>query len=487
MTFNLAVQNLSKNKKNSAVIAVLIAVIIFIFFIGNIMLEKSNISLYKSFNESLTGDVVIQKKGDVTMNLFGANTPVIDNYFEIPVLPSYNTILDIVRAEKGVFAFTSQVSGRAFADINNVREAALLCGIDVSSYFSMFPGIFLQEGRFLNNGESGAMITEERAKRIMEKSGAYPQIGDTIVFTSGGSLGFKIRAVPVVGIFNYRNPGLFMNEIIIIDAQTVRVLNSIQVASSSDIKLSDDAEKLLSSDIDDIFNFEYNEKNSLYAAVNNEEGFSADLLQSHLTQSRLNTESEVIGGDWNFIIINLDKNINVKSFIKSINKKLALYETMAADWRSSAGTSTILLLLIQILFNAGMLLVCVAGIITVINIILISVFRRTREIGTLRAIGASDLYIKSMIFFENILLSAFAGIAGIFAGFLFIKWINSLGFIIPNELISSLLGGDSLNLIFIPHIAFASFILSVLLGVVCSIYPIQVTLKIEPIEAVRRG
>ena len=485
MSFFLAIRNIYKNKKNSVIIALLIALICFIFFIGNIIIGKSNISLYNSFNKSLTGDVVIQKKGDITMNLFGANSPVISEFFEIPVLPNYDEIMDIVSKEKNITGITKQISGRAYLDILNVRDAALLCGIDAQTYFPMFPGIILEEGRLLNSDEYGAMITKERADRIKNQSGVYPNIGDTLLFTTGGAFGFKIRAVPIVGIFRYENPGLFMNEIIIIDPQTVRVLNSVQVASSSDIELDEEAEYFLTTDIDEIFNTDA----SRTTGQSNQSAFSVEFLHNWLTEAKPqnNDPTQLMGGSWNFIIINLDKNVDVKFFINSLNAKLEPYNVIAVDWRSSAGTSTILLLLIQVLFNAGMFLVCIAGIITVINIILISVFRRTREIGTLRAIGASNFYIRSLIFYENIILSIAAGAAGIFAGVLFINWVNSLGYVIPNDLISSLLGGNVLNLVFIPSIAFLSFLLSIILGIIVSIYPVQVTLKIEPIEAVRQG
>ncbi|MCL2443459.1 MAG: FtsX-like permease family protein [Treponema sp.] len=351
--------------------------------------------------------------------------------------------------------------------------------MDAQTYFSMFPGIILEEGRFLLNGEYGAMITSERARKIETLSGQYPQVGTPLLFTSGGTYGFKIREVPLVGIFSYINPGLFMNEIIIIDPQTVRVLNSIQVASSSEVNLSEDSMFLLTADIDDIFNMEIDYQST-------EDEFSADFLQSWLAESVIE-DTNAVGGDWNFIIINLDNKKNTKAFINSINKKIEPYGVVAVDWRVSAGTFAVLMQLIQVLFNAGMILVCVAGIITVINIILISVFRRTREIGTLRAMGVSDSYISSLVLLENIILSAFAGAAGILFGFIFIKWINYLSIEIRNDLIASMLGSQVLNFEFILHVALISFFTAVLLGIIVSIYPIRVTLKIEPVEAVRQG
>jgi len=482
MVFFLALRNIVKNKFNNAIIALLVAIIIFIFFIGNSVIERSNLGLHQAFNNSLTGDVVIQKKADVTMNLFGANTPIIDPFYTIPALPAFDYVMEIVRGEKGIKGITSQVSGKAFLDIHGIRDTVLICGVDTQTYFPLFSGIILEEGRFIKDGEFGAMITMERAQRIERQSGIYPKIGESILFTSGGSLGFKIREVPLVGIFSYQNPGLFMNEIIFTDPQTVRTLNSIQVASSSEIELDDITLMLLTADINDIFFIDTLGSNTII-----EDGFSPDYLSSWLSANRIDNNADVIGGDWNFIIISLEDKTSYRAFIRSINKKIESYGVVAVDWRTAVGISAILLLFIQILFNAGMFLVCVAGVITVINIILISVFRRTREIGTLRAIGASDLYVSSLILNENVILSVFAGAAGIFTGSLFINWINSLSFRIPNDLIASLLGGPVLALEFVPNIAFFSFLMAVLLGIIVSIYPVNVTLKIEPIEAVRQG
>jgi ABC-type lipoprotein release transport system permease subunit len=491
MIFFMVLRNIARNKKNSIFITLLIAIITFLFFIGNSVIGKSNLGLHQAFVQNMTGDVVLQAKTDVTMNLFGANTPIIDDLFSIPVLPAYDAVMEIVRAEQGVgskriapngIGITSQVSGKAYLDILDVREPVLLCGIDADSYFTLFPGITIEEGRPIRSGEYGAMITTERAKRIEARCGQYPRLGTPLLLTTGSNIGFKIREVPLIGIFSYTNPGQFMNEIVIIDPQTVRVLNSIQVAGDSDIKLNESAVSLLDANTDDIFN-------DFFASDAGETAgeFTSDTLRAYLSETKTEETSDLSGGDWNFIILALEKGKNARSFITSLNKKIEPYGVTAVDWRVAAGISAILLLIIQALFNMGIFLMCVAGVITTINILLIGVFRRTREIGTLRAIGASDIYIASLVLQENLVLTIFGGAVGIFGGVLFIKWINSLSVIIPNELIASLLGGNVLSLGFIPHIAVLTFILAVVLGAVVSIYPIQVVVKVKPMEAVRHG
>jgi len=481
MIFFLVLRNIARNKKNSAIVALLIAVITFLFFIGNSVIGRSNQGIRQAFIHSLTGDVVIEKKGDITMNLFGANTPIIDEYFSIPVIPAYDAVLEIAASDNGIDGITSQVSGKAYLDLLGIREPVLLCGINAGTYFSLFSGILLEEGRFLQDGEYGAMITAERARRIETKSGMYPQIGSPLLLTSGGTVGFKIREVPLVGIYSYQNPGQFMNEIVIVDPQTVRVLNSIQVAASYEMEAGDDYLNLLNIDLDEMFGNAFDQPQTFDDAE-----FSAGMLENYLSETK-DDGMNLIGGDWNFIIIKLKDGVSSSSFISSLNKKLESYSAVAVDWRIAAGTSAILLLLIQALFNAGLFLVCVAGIITAINILLISVFRRTREIGTLRAIGASDFFIRFLVMLENITVSVIAAFTGIAGGFIFLRWVNSLAYQIPNNLLSSLLGGSVLTLEFMPNVAGVSFALAVILGIVASIYPMEATVRIEPMEALRQG
>ncbi|MDR2370858.1 MAG: FtsX-like permease family protein [Treponema sp.] len=486
MIFLIAFRNIIRNKKNSFVVILLIAVITFLFFIGNSLIGRSERSLHESFAESLTGDAVIQKSEEITMNLFGANTPVIDEFFAIPVMPAYAAVMDVVRAEPGIAGITSQVSCKAYLDFAGVRETALLAGIDAGSYFPLFEGITLEEGRFIASGEYGGMITAERADRIAQKTGVRPVAGDPMLFTSAGKTGFKIREVPLTGIFRYRNPGQFMNEVILVDPQTARVLAAIQVASS-DAGVDKEALDLLDVSMDGIFGgASAGEGEYPAGAFSGEAGFSVEKLSSFLSSN----QEEVIpsaGGDWNFIILKFKKGLPAQAVIASLNKKLAPYGVRAVNWRAAAGFSAIIVLLVQALFNSGMFLVSVAGIIASVNILLISVFRRTREIGTLRAIGAEDAYIRSLVLGENGLLAFLAGLLGVCGGYVFIRCINSLDLRIPNTLIASLLGGETVSLVFFPDTAALSLTAAVVLGLAASLYPVETAVRIDPMEAVRQG
>jgi ABC-type antimicrobial peptide transport system permease subunit len=214
---------------------------------------------------------------------------------------------------------------------------------------------------------------------------------------------------------------------------------------------------------------------------------SPDALAGFLSSFNGNESEELVGGDWNFIILRLEPGVRPGKVIASLNEKVSGMGALAVNWRIAAGNSAILLLLVQSLFNGGIFLMSAAGIIAAVNILLISVFRRTREIGTLRAIGAGDGYIRLLVLGENLILAAAAGALGILAGALRIYAVNSARVTIPNNIIASLLGGSVLNLHFIPSIASFSFAVAVFLGLASSVFPVETAVRINPIVAVTQG
>jgi ABC-type lipoprotein release transport system permease subunit len=484
MIFSLSARNITRNKRNSLIVILLIGVITCLFFTGNSVMQRSDRGLRETYVENLTGDIVIQKITDVTMNLFGANTPIIEDYFTIPVLPAYDAILEEVHNVPGVDLVTSQISAQAALDYKGYRGGALLCGVDPATYFSLFPGIIIEEGRQLQAGEYGAMITAQRAGLIEKATGVRPVPGDSLLFTTGGIVGFRIREVPLAGIFSYKSSGQFMEEIILLDPQSARYLSSIQVASGN-VEIPDATREILENDLDDIFNGGEEEAGGSGTPG---KGFSVDELISLLGSGGDSPAAgEEQGGDWNFIIIRVQEGWPASKTIDDLNGRLLPYGVRAIGWRTAAGVSALLVLLVQSLFNAGIVLVSIAGIITIINLLLISVFRRTREIGTLRAIGASDGYIRALILGENFVLSLVAGLFGVAGGGALMYIINKMRITIANELLASLFGGRVLTMEFLPGVAFTAFIVAVLVGVLASLYPVQKAVKIEPIVAVRRG
>lgn len=115
------------------------------------------------------------------------------------------------------------------------------------------------------------------------------------------------------------------------------------------------------------------------------------------------------------------------------------------------------------------------GGIGIMNIMLISVHQRIREVGLRKAVGARTRHIITQFLVESIFITFIGGILGIFFGIL----LSFLASIIINAL------GYTWQFI----ISFGSIILatsvSILIGVVFGLYPAIKASKISPIEALR--
>jgi putative ABC transport system permease protein len=122
------------------------------------------------------------------------------------------------------------------------------------------------------------------------------------------------------------------------------------------------------------------------------------------------------------------------------------------------------------------LLACIASVsllvggIGIMNIMLVSVTERTREIGIRMAIGARSSAVRSQFLIESIVLSVMGGLIGILLGI-------SLSLAIP-----TLLGWPTL----ISTLAIVGSVLfSVAVGVFFGYYPARKAASLDPIEALR--
>lgn len=111
------------------------------------------------------------------------------------------------------------------------------------------------------------------------------------------------------------------------------------------------------------------------------------------------------------------------------------------------------------------------GGIGIMNIMLVSVTERTKEIGLRKAIGAQRSNILSQFLSESVVISAVGGVMGLILG-----WLITI-------LLSSLLGwGTSISI----SSVILSFMFSAMTGVVFGVYPAKKASHLNPIDALRK-
>ncbi len=112
------------------------------------------------------------------------------------------------------------------------------------------------------------------------------------------------------------------------------------------------------------------------------------------------------------------------------------------------------------------------GGIGIMNIMLVSVAERNREIGIRKALGASNGHIVAQFLIESLAMSVGGGIIGYGAGYL-------LGFILSRSLLT-------FDPLFSWHIAVIALGASVIIGTLFGLYPAIRAARKDPIEALRQ-
>ncbi|MBR5908773.1 MAG: FtsX-like permease family protein, partial [Schwartzia sp.] len=112
----------------------------------------------------------------------------------------------------------------------------------------------------------------------------------------------------------------------------------------------------------------------------------------------------------------------------------------------------------------------IVGGIGIMNIMMVSVTERTREIGIRKALGATFKDIMTQFLIESVVIGVIGGVLGIFFG------------IVAAQLISKF--GDFQTVITVAPILL-SFAFSVGIGLFFGIYPARKAALLDPIEALR--
>ncbi len=134
-------------------------------------------------------------------------------------------------------------------------------------------------------------------------------------------------------------------------------------------------------------------------------------------------------------------------------------ETVAA----TVGTMTIMVAAIAAIS-------LIVGGVGIMNIMLVSVTERTREIGIRLAIGALAREVQLQFLTEAVVLCCFGGLVGILLGF-------ALSFSLSSAL--------QISYVFDPFINTLSFAISALIGIIFGYFPARRASRLDPIEALR--
>lgn len=130
------------------------------------------------------------------------------------------------------------------------------------------------------------------------------------------------------------------------------------------------------------------------------------------------------------------------------------------------------------------LLTLLGGVVSVSNIMLITVRERTREFGIRRALGAHPLAILREVMLESVLITAFFGYMGIFLGVLATEWLDaSYGRQVVDVGVGQ--GVVFLNPTVDMRIALQALVVLIVAGLVAGYYPARKAIRARVVDALK--
>lgn len=200
------------------------------------------------------------------------------------------------------------------------------------------------------------------------------------------------------------------------------------------------------------------------------------VFEKYFPRNRTSIYSRVYGG---YSIEIKPKTSNIEKTLDDVRELMRRRHglTFDEDDDFALNTQQVLMELYQNLTKVGFIAIIaiaaislVVGGIGIMNIMLVSVAERTREIGIRKAVGASNQYILSQFLIESVLLALVGGLIGIVFGMLLAALISA---------ISPLKAAVSLWMIAL------GFGFSASVGIFFGIYPARKAASLNPIEALR--
>ena len=324
-------------------------------------------------------------------------------------------------------------------------------------------------------------------------------IGDTFVLKSFGKGGY-VRSVPVKVYGTFRFQGLDKSPITgafnLVDMTSFRELYGLvtpeSLAELDEMKKDAGIKDVTAENAEDAL---FGEESDLVAAGEAKafEGMKENSLEQARTQyaetiaDRAYTQEEIDSG----LVINAAVLLKDARLSEATGKEMEATLSSVGlgikvtGWRDASGIVGIMIMLFNVVLVAATFIFTLVSLIIVNNALMMSTLQRTGEIGTMRAVGASQGVIRRMIGLEAVLLALIFGGAAVVTAVALLAAFSG-GFPVVSDFMQFLAGGT----VFIPKLTVSALLIGVgftlFSGIFSTIYPTWIATRITPREAMAR-
>lgn len=506
IVLTIAFRNLKEHKAKTAIVGLLVAFAITLLVAGNSFMDSVTNGMRSSYAGNYTGDLIVHGLSENSFSLIQTGPTA----KALPLVPGYSTLKDAVTSAPGAEAVMPLLAGSASISINEESAGmSFLWGVDFVDYQQMFPdSLTFVEGGFPEAPGAFIILSEAVQLSLQEETRRAIGTGDAVVLGEIGASGTRLREVLVAGVFRFERGGSQLDRVSIVDAQTLRSLKGISTISR---QIADNQSTTgtagIGAGIGDASGGQFAvDTGQAMGSISEDELFGLDLMDIIETDSgnsvTAGMDYDSILGDlsvrdkyastdsdaWHFLLVRLSDPGQYKAAETYINAAIteAGLEAGVSDWRWGAGMVAELVFYIQVIFNVIVLVISIVAVIIIMNTLVISVTERIPEIGTIRAIGGSKNFVRSMIAVETLTISIIFGLFGMILGSGLIGLANLKGIRSGNMFAQLLFGGEVLR----PLVSWSAVVISIVataaIGTLASLYPSSVALRITPVQAMRK-
>jgi putative ABC transport system permease protein len=491
----MAVRNIREHRSKSLIIGILLAVGTLTLVVGTAFINASEVGIRSTFSDVYTGDIFISgTSSDGSVSLFGVTSP--GGMAQTPTIPDYEKVISIVKSTPHLAKTSSLATG--FAQVTREDSATsekasqgkiqpqdrflFLFGVDSASYWDLFDAIDIVSGKKLQPGQPGLMISEGQMAKFSEWLGKPLSIGDTILIQGFSTIGFRLRELPIVGVFRLKEQGASPEQLAYIDIESLRVMSGMTVGANEPIQLKPEETNMLSTDNPDALFGE-----DLLVTSETSKSLDVNAIAAEISKPGAVNPLQADEGAWQFIVGKVDSPRNISRTIVSLNQSFAKegIQAVAGNWQTASGPYGQSVDVVRIVFAVAIIILSIVAIIIIMNTFLISVIERTSEIGTMRAIGAGKGFVRSMFAAEATVLAAVSASIGAALGLLLTAVLRALHIEATNQFFLILFGGRYMNPVASAGNVLMAILVMILVGFIAHLYPVSLALKIQPVKAMQ--
>ena len=509
MMVKLIIRNLLRGFPRVWPMALALTLSLALLVLGNSISQVVSSGLEHTYTQRITGHGSISLSADQSFTIFGSEALLVGELVIPPLLPFSSQIFTLLEQDPTLDQVAGAIPVAARVEIQSRPQPMALLGVDFADYPSLVPAMDFILGGFPSQDQPGILLHQDQYHQFTRARGTPPQLGDPVIISAAQQSSFTIRELPLAGVFTHPVQDQALSRFGLIDAETARALNGFLYGAIQEQDLEfDPLDDLFATDqdisLDQTFDSDPFSFDNLFAT----DGFldpsteeSPDLflsVESILSEPGLSIGTPQIipprTGVYTFILLRFTEPWanQPQQALTQLQRSLAQHpqaEELGLSnldfrlWRSTAGGVAVAVWIIQILFTLGLGFVALGAVVVTVNSLILSILERTKEIGTMRALGAQKPDLAWMITGETLILVSGSGLVGVLLGSGLVLITNWLAIPLENPLFRSLFQMGTLQGHITGPLLASHLVLSVVFGILAALYPLKKALGITPGKA----